>query len=54
MGSSAYFWSFIPIMQNNLHVEPLVYLHTARVHYSNLLEAESMAGYYCSVPFRQI
>ena len=36
-------------MQSNLHVESLVYLHAVRVHYFNLLEAESMTGYYCSV-----
>ena len=40
-------------MQSNLHVD-LVYLHAVRVHYSNLLEAESMVEYYCSVPLNII
>ena len=43
---------FIAIMQSNLHIESLVYLHAARVHFSNLLEAESSSGYSCFVPFR--
>ena len=41
-------------MQSNLYVESLVYLHTVRVHYFNLLEAENMTGYYCSVPLNII
>ena len=32
----------------------MVCLHAVRVHYFNLLEAESMTGYYCAIPFRSV
>ena len=45
------------VFENNsfllFHIESLVYLHAAKVHFfSNLLEAENSSGYSCSVPFR--
>ena len=46
--------AFIPILQSNRHIESFVYLHAVRVHYSNLLEAESRTGYSCSIPLNII
>ena len=36
------------------HVESSVYLHAAKNHFSNLLEAESSSGYSCSFPLNII
>ena len=48
------FWLFPSNPFLLFRVQSLVYLHAARVFFSNLLEAESSFGYSCSVPLNII